>query len=449
MPTESMYPRKNTPSACEGHIRPRNRIHLFAHAILFGLILAIGASLQDASAATQLESRGQAAPQAGAPAPGDCTVLSPGCTWEKVVGGPLPDKAYAVAEMADGGFTVAGHSRSRGRTRYDAAVVRFDRAGQVIWQMIFGGPETEQLYAVVPFADGGVAVAGHKWSYGRGKSDVWIVRLDDGGHILWEKTLGGPENDRARTMAMTRDGGLVVAGFTRSKGAGDGDAWIIRLSPAGDILWDRTYGRHRNDGAFNITALPDGGFAVGGYSQALASQDFEAWLLLLDDEGRLEREQRFQRGHFAAATGVTPAADGGLYIAGLSEKTVRDRPEVMILRLDVDGGIVWEKHIGGPKSDGGWSVAGTTDDGLVVLAASASRGAGSTDAWLMRFDQDGTLAWERVYGRQLWDRPTAVLSTKDGGLVVTGYTTSQGAQQEDIWLLRLDNEGRLEVAEEE
>ena len=370
------------------------------------------------------------------------------CTWERTFGGHGAEKAYATTEMADGGFVVAGHTLSRGRLRYDAMVVRFDRTGRILWQRIFGGRDTEQIYGIVALKDGGVAVAGHTRSSGAGESDIWVVRLDTGGKIVWQRTFGGTANDRARSIAAAPDGGLIVAGFTRSRGAGDGDAWILRLDRDGKLIWDSVYGKKGDDGAFNIIPLPGGGFAVAGYSQGLGEDAYEFWVLWVDDGGWVKWERRFRRGMFAAATALTPASNGGLYVVGMSHETSKERPNVWVLHLDRYGAFVWQKQIGGPKTDGGWGVAATADGGFVVLAATASRGAGSTDAWLMRFDRSGKLLWERLYGQALWDRPTALLVTRDGGLLVTGYTTSKGNGQEDFWLLRLDDRGRLHPASE-
>lgn len=408
----------------------------------FALVLVIAAGGRDAAGVTG----GRDELRSGWPGVGpsrSCPDDSSICTWERTYGGRLAEKAYAVTEMADGGFAVAGHTLSHGRPRTDAVVVRFDRAGKVLWQRVFGGPATEQLYGIVALADGGVAVAGHTRSRGAGQSDVWIVRLDADGRRVWQRRFGGPANDRARSIAAAPDGGVVVAGFTRSRGAGDGDAWLLRLDRHGELIWDSVYGAEGDDGAYNVIPLPGGGFAVAGYSQGLGREAYELWVLWVDDRGWVKWERRFRRGMFAAATGLTPAANGGLYVVGLSHRSSSERPNVWVMHLDRYGAFVWQKVVGGPKSDGGWGLAATADGGFVVLAATASRGAGSTDAWLMRFDPAGKLLWERLYGGALWDRPTAILVTRDGGLMVTGYTTSQGTGEEDIWLLRLDHRGRL------
>jgi uncharacterized delta-60 repeat protein len=365
------------------------------------------------------------------------------CTWERAIGGPLAEKAYAVAEMADGGFAVAGHTMSNGRFRDDALVVRFDRSGNTLWGRVFGGRDTEQLYGIVALDDGGVAVAGYTRSYGDGQSDAWVVRLDADGKQLWQRTFGGPENDKARSIAATADGGLIVAGSTRSRGAGEGDAWILRLDPDGTLAWQTVHGAAGDDGAYNIIPVPGGGFAVAGYSQPVDAKPYDLWVLRLDDDGRIAWEQRFVRGVFGAATGLTPAPDGGLYVVGMSHESSAEMPKVWVLRLDGGGALVWQKLIGGPKTDGGWGIAATADGGFVVMAATASQGAGSTDAWLMQFDPAGELVWERLFGQSLWDLPTAILVTRDGGLMVAGYTTSQGNGQEDFWLLRLDDQGEL------
>jgi hypothetical protein len=136
--------------------------------------------------------------------------------WHHDDCGALQDKAYGIVSLPDDGLIVVGNSRSQQSLEYNAWILRLDRDGKIIWERSFGGSRSDQLYAVASTSDGGIVVAGHTRSKGAGKSDVWILRLNIGGELLWERTFGGQLWDRPTAAALTMDGGLAVAGYTTS-----------------------------------------------------------------------------------------------------------------------------------------------------------------------------------------------------------------------------------------
>ena len=189
-------------------------------------------------------------------------------TWEKTFGGPLEDGAVTIVALADGGFAIAGLKTVR-RPGGDAWIFRLDQAGELVWETSPGGSWWDEADSVVALADGGFAVAG--WIRPEGTlddDDAWVLRLDKTGQILWERTFGGSEWDQAYSIVALADGGFVVAGRTESRGAGQYDAWVLRLDSNGGLLWDKTFGGAGNDSASSIVALADGGFVVAGGTES-------------------------------------------------------------------------------------------------------------------------------------------------------------------------------------
>ncbi len=379
------------------------------------------------------------------PLPAACP--QPPCTWEHTYGGALSDKAYGVARLPDGDVIMVGHTRSAFNLSDDVQVLRLDPAGGLRWRREFGGRGTDRAYAVAVAADGGALVAGHTRSQGRGGSDVWLLRLDAQGQLQWQRTFGGNGNDRARTVIATLDGGSLVGGFTRSRGDRAGDAWLLRLDAQGELLWERTFGGAGDDGLYHLALLADGDVAAVGHRARLGVDDrpqFDLWALRLDPKGAVRWSRTVNHSAFDAATGVAPTADGGLVVIGLTSPRL-GKSDVLAVRFDPEGKVVWQRTFGGEGSDTAWAVATLPAGGYVIAAATASRGHGSSDAWLMGIDEAGRLRWERLYGGALWDRPTAAAA--DGaGILMAGYTTTRGAGQEDMWLLRLDGLGKLSTA---
>jgi uncharacterized delta-60 repeat protein len=365
------------------------------------------------------------------------------CTWEHTFGGVLQDKAYGVVSLPDDGLVVVGNSRSKRDLEYNAWILRLSRGGKLIWERSFGGSKSDQVYAVAATQDGGIAVVGHTRSKGAGQSDVWLLRLSETGDLLWERTFGGAQNDRARTIVAMEDGSFVVAGMTRSYGSSQGDAWILKVDNSGDLLWERTFGGDEEYAIFSIAAMPDSGIIATGYVDEGDSFGFELWVIRLNPQGERLWDRKYGRGVFDAGTAITATEDNGAIVAGVTSKDGFRSDDAWVLRLNASGDIVWDQTFGGPEPDSAWAVVEMPGTGYAVTIATLSYGAGSSDAWLICLNDDGRLVWQRIYGGKLWDRPTTAARTQDGGLLVAGYTTTIGEGHEDFWLIRLDARGRF------
>jgi uncharacterized delta-60 repeat protein len=374
---------------------------------------------------------------------GPCAKSFGRCTWERTFGGAQEDKAYGIATMPDDGVVVVGNRRLLSTAGHYAWILRLDRSGKMVWEREFGGRNSDEVYGVVATNDGGIVLAGNSRSRGAGKSDIWVQRLNKSGNTVWDKTFGGPDDDRARSIAASADGGFFIAGYTQSRGSPEGDAWIIKIDKNGELSWEQTAGGAKNDAVFHVTTMPDGGLIATGYKDLGDPKGFDLWVVRLNSQGGLLWDRTYGRGIFDAGTSIVPTEDGGSVVVGVTSADAYRGDDAWVLRLDAHGEVVWEQTFGGPEPETAWAVVNMSDKGYAVLVSTSSYGAGSADAWLLRLDGDGSLLWERMYGGKLWDRPTSAVLTADGGIFVAGYTTTQGAGREDFWLFRLDAEGRL------
>jgi uncharacterized delta-60 repeat protein len=373
----------------------------------------------------------------------DCSDSRKRCTWERTYGGPLPDKAYDIAALSDGGVVAVGHTRSTKGIGHDVLVLRIDRKGHVVWRRMFGGLKEDHAYGVVTGDNEDIVVSGYTSSKGKGKGDLWVCRINTDGLLIWEHTYGGVLDDRARTITAINDGGYVVAGYTQSKGDSEGDSWVIKINESGRLVWEQTFSRDGEDGIFQIKALPDGSLFATGYSDLGGSAGFDLRVLKISKNGGLIWERIFGKSVFDSGTAIEPASDGGCIVAGVTAKGGYQDDQAWILRLNPKGDLVWQRTIGGKKTDSAWAVITKDSSHYAVVIATSSFGSGSTDAWIICFDRNGNQKWERIYGGKLWDRPTSATLTEDGGLYIGGYTTTRGKGYEDFWLLRLDSNGNL------
>ena len=364
------------------------------------------------------------------------------CTWEQTFGGPLDDKIAAAVQMPDGGFAIVGNTRTSRTGNYDSWVVRIEAEGTPRWRRSFGSGATDQLRDVIATADGGLFVVGHTRARGAGESDLWLLKLDADGALGFERTYGGAAHDRIHAAAPSDDGGVFLTGFTASEGAGGRDLWVTRFSPDGDLVWSRTLGGSRHDEGLDLALLADGGVAVAGHVWTHEVQGFDIAVARFSQTGDLVWQRTLDRGRFDAGTGIVATPDGRLLVVGASSMQGLGNTDLWAISLDSTGQVLWDRVYGGVRGEEPWDLTVARSGGFVVAVETFSKGEGG-DIWLLGLAADGSVNWERLFGGALWEHPSALIETKDGGLLLGGHTASKGSGFEDAWLLRLTADGRL------
>lgn len=195
----------------------------------------------------------------------------------------------SILETPDGGFIVAGRTNTAASTYSDAYVLKFGSSrGNLQWSCTYGGADADEAHEIHRTADGNFIVAGPTRSFGAGDFDVWLLKINGQGKILWQKTYGGPEADYAHSVQALPDGGCIIAGTTASFGGGDFDCWVLRLKANGNILWQKAYGGTKYDGAFSVRPLKAGGFVVAGRTRSYGAGGDDAMVMKLAADGRID-----------------------------------------------------------------------------------------------------------------------------------------------------------------
>ena len=208
--------------------------------------------------------------------------------WDNDFGGIGWDEIYSIIQIKDGGFIAAGSAWSKGAGRGDVYVAKIDKRGNLIWDKTFGGSDYDDARSIIQTDDGDYAIAGFTVSEDTGNRDVWVIKLDKEGNKIWDKTLGGTSEDWANSIIQTKDRGYMVAGWTKSMGAGKTDVWIIKLNKKGDLVWDKTFGGSEDDEAHSIIQTDDGGYAVAGWTESKGAGNSDVWVIKLDENGNLQ-----------------------------------------------------------------------------------------------------------------------------------------------------------------
>ncbi len=239
-----------------------------------------------------------------------------------------------------------------------------------LWAVALGGEHGDGANAIVSTDDGGLLVAGYTFSFGAGMADIYVVKTDATGNEQWSRVYGGPGWEYAHDVASTDDGGYIVTGYT-SEGAKD--VLVVKLDADGEVVWSQTYGGDGVDVGMSVAQVADGGYLVTGYTTSFgAGQD-----------------------------------------------------DVYVLRLDAEGNTVWTQTLGGDGPEKGQSGMQTDDGGYIVVGATGTFGSGNQDIYLIKLNATGEESWTQTYGHRRsahpYDWGTTVRQTSDGGYIIAGH----------------------------
>ncbi len=375
------------------------------------------------------------------------TSISPSVSsWAKTYGWLGGGGAQSVDRTSDGGYIVAGYTNAtswvalgspQGGYDSDGWLLKLDASGNVQWQKSYRTLGIDALYKVKQTSDGGFVAVGLTRLPNWGDVNAWVLRVDSQGNVIWENSYGGSQTDQADDVVQTSDGGFLVVGSTYSFGGFP--AWVLRLNQAGGIVWQRAYNSTMNEsGASSIAATSDGGFVIAGEyrSDITSSQTYsQLWLFKIDGSGSLLWQKAYSgTGKGDIGYSVYQTSDQGLVVAGLTTSYGDAWATVWVLRLDSQGGVLWQKAIGGggmAMFHEAYSVVQLSDGSFIVAGYSYNQfSPGQTGTGLvLRLDAGGSVIWSRSFGPgQAWQ----VLAATDGGIVVAGSTSQM------VMVLKLD-----------
>jgi uncharacterized delta-60 repeat protein len=364
-------------------------------------------------------------------------------SFAKTFGGTNWDGASSVHQTSDGGYILAGYTLSFGAGSNDIFLIKTDANGNIIWAKTYGGTNDDGASSVQQTSDGGYIVAGFTSSFGAGLSDVFLVKTDANGNVIWAKTYGGTDYDLAYSVQQTSDGGYIVAGFTFSFGAGYLDIFLIKTDANGNIQWAKTYGGTSNDYAYSVQQTSDGGYILAGWTYSFSASSDDILLIKTDANGDVQWAKTYGGTDSDFAYSVQQTSDGGYILAGLTRSFGAGSDDILLIKTDANGDIIWAKTYGGTNDDLAYSVQQTSDGGYILAGLTRSFGAGYLDIFLIKTDANGNIQWAKTYGGTSRDEAYSVQQTSDGGYMVAGYTQSFGAGGYDIFLIKTDANGDM------
>lgn len=354
--------------------------------------------------------------------------------WQKTYGGIGEEDLRVIKLTQDGGYLLCGYSTSgisgdkteNSNGSNDIWIIKINAAGDIQWQNSIGGSDNDLIYTMQLTPDGGCIlgatsssnISGDKTENSYGGNDYWVVKLNNTGSIIWQKTIGGSNDDIIRSIEPTSDDGYILVGISNSGisgnkteiNQGNYDQFIVKIDAVGNIQWQNTIGGNAEDFAAKVIQTPDNNFIISGASYSPISGD-------------------------------------------KTEDSYNGNSDLWILKLNTNGNIIWQKTIGGDLWDATYDFKPTTDGGYIIAANSNSNlfndktegNFGVIDYWVLKLDAFGNIQWQNTIGGSGDDYVTTIQQTIDGGYIAGGYSPSSisGKKNEnskggnDFWIVKL------------
>jgi hypothetical protein len=362
----------------------------------------------------------------------------PSMIWNKAFGGTNIDVGHAIDKTSDGGYIITGYTRSFGTmSGRNVWLIKTDPLGNEVWQKTFGGNNDEEAYSVKETADKGFIIAGYTKSFGAGLNDIYVIKTDSAGNEVWQKTFGGTLDEEAFSIIQASDGNFVVAGVTSSFAVGGRDVWLSKINNSGIEIWRRSLGGLGSDGARSLEETSDGGLILTGWTFSYGPGNIgNLWLVKTDSSGMQQWHKFFGGTGVDRGYSVKEVTDKGFIVTGYTSSFGFGLDDLLLIRTDSLGNEIWNKSFGGTGRDYGHSVIQTSEGGFLSAGYTLSSGAGGDDFYLVKTDIHGNLEWSKTFGGGSSDIAYGILETHDGGTIIVGHTLSYGAGVHDVWLVK-------------
>jgi hypothetical protein len=328
--------------------------------------------------------------------------------WQKTYGGSEDDSASAIIQTLDRSFIVLGYSKSSdldvssNAGSKDFWLLKLSNTGVIIWEKSFGFSGADYGTALFETKDGGFLITGVldvSASNGQGNArsraiqhaggDYWAIKTDPSGNLEWSRFFGGSFTEVPFGIVETADNNFILAGssdsndFNISKSKGSYDFWITKIASDGNLIWEKSFGGSEIDEARAITATNDGNFIIVGDTRSEDKNVSEnngaadVWILKISAEGSLLWEKTIGGTNFDIARAVSRTQDNGFLIAGSSRSLDngfenKGQNDALILKIDANGNLLWQKTIGGSEIDFLYDVIELNNKIIIAVGESSS-----------------------------------------------------------------------------
>lgn len=368
-------------------------------------------------------------------------VVMPTKILSKTIGSSVSELVTGIVQADDGGIVLCGYTIASAFGDNDMFVIKMDGDGNVLWSNLYGGAGNDQaLHIEKTSGDGGYIICGTTSSFNTG-FDPFSIKLDGSGNIQWSKYYSFLNEDHANYITQTSDGGYIMTGYMNSMGSGEHDIFSLKVDASGSIMWGGLYGGTFSEFGNSIRPTGDGGYVIGGYTYSFG-QFGDGILLKVYGDGVLAWSRIYGGIGFDNIKDLQISSNG-LIACGSTVSFGLATEDAYIFNIDNSGFVYWCKTFGGNvlADDQFTSVKQTSDGGFIASGFVQNTNENSIDMCAVKLYGDGAFNWMRLYGGVASDNASSMFVKTDGGYLIAGATSSFGAGANDIYIQSLRSDG--------
>jgi hypothetical protein len=301
--------------------------------------------------------------------------------WKKTFGSSSSEEGSCVQQTTDEGFIIVG---TKG-IENNLWLIKTDNYGNEEWDKSF---ENGIGYSVQQTKDNGFIIGGS--TSGLGSSwDGWLIKTDSYGNEQWNKTFGGFGQDNIYSVLQNSDGGFIALGLSNSYGGEDDDIWVIKTDKNGEIIWNKTYGGSSSDAGYSIKQTSDGGYIIVGKTDSYASYSDDFWIVKINSAGieQWNKSYDFDNGVYENGRSIIQTKDNGYIVIGDTDQyagSTSSESDVIFFKINSLGNLQWKKSWEKDGYDRGYSILKNSDNDFVILVKMG-------DTKLMKIDNNGNI----------------------------------------------------------
>ncbi len=366
-------------------------------------------------------------------------------TWAKAYVEFMPSSSSSIIETSDGGFMVMGYTLNPYNGEFNILLIKLNKNGKIIWDKMYGGKNySTHGTSIVETPDEEFLMAGKILLSDQSQFKILLAKLDFNGNILWAKTYD--ENGIGETIRLVNvsDGGYILLGFTNSNITGNSKVLVIKLNSSGEEIWAKAYEIPDNNYYIStVVETLDSGFLVVGGIYSQDAEGYKPFVFKIDSNGNISWGKTYSCPENFQLSSAVEAGDGGTIISG-TVVLENQLPDGVVIKLTSTGKVKWAKAIGGSSYDGLNSITKTSDGKFVSSGYTRSFGAGNTDLFLMKFDENANIIWNKRFGEfRTNEVSNCIVETSDGGLISAG-SIRDFSSSSNFLVVKTDSEGNIE-----
>ncbi len=350
--------------------------------------------------------------------------------WNKTYGGTGDEEGLSVQQTNDGGYIITGYTTSHGSGNKDIWLLKTDTNGNIIWDRTFGSIENDIAYSVQQTSDSGYIIIGTTFST-TSLYNIWLIKTDSDGILEWDNKFGKLSySEIGYSVQQTNDGGYIISGPKQNL-IFPNEVWLIKTNHNGKLEWDKTFKINSSSYSSSVQQTNDGGYIITGGSSSPGGFSY-VFLLKTDNKGKKEWIKTFAGNNYARGNTVRQTNDGGYIV--IAEKDTKYQNHAWLIKTDDEGNLEWDKSFNHFELLKHKSIEQTNDGGYIFIGTYSELS--ETSISIIKTDEYGTEKWNEIFDGEDDEAGYSVQQTNDGWFIIAGYTTSYGAGGKDIWVIK-------------